>query len=660
MSASEESVRAFLRSQPATRPPDSPVRRALRTAMGAAIGRPYTPPEMAAEQDDIDRMGVQGAAFGLGDELAGLGAALVPGGKGYTEARAASAANLARIRRERPGQAAAAEAIGAIGTGVAGGTLRTAATAARAIEGADAVRKVGVIGRGLRLARGGAIAGGVYGAGNAEPGHRIEGGLEGAAVGAVAAPATAAIGAGIGGVVRPLARLAGRGVRAATGVPTPAARGMEYLLLDAERGGVSPTAAAARLDAATGPMAVADVLGPAAQGRVKVLGSIPSEGSTALRSALESRNQGQYQRLIGSLEESFGLPRGSFVADTESLVAQRAANAAPRYEAARAAGNVDDPLIREALGNRHFRAAYERGRDLADLARQPIPTLEEVTAEGGPGIPVRAIDWMKKGVDSVIRGGADGTGALDRETAKLLRGRLGEVLGRVDEIVPEYGAARRQFADDSELIDAMENGYNALSPAARREPAALPAAGTHAREMYNRGLMQSVVDRLGETAHNRNLVPRVIRNRNEEPVLRAALGDGGYDRLMRSLADEDAMSATHAAVRGGSDTAFKLAGQEEMGGVGPGPLKRIFNVVRHPVESVVEPLDEFFQRSATERSADALSPLLSAGADGDKAAAARTVDALRRLQALRIARAARSAETVKAAAAAAGAHSSGR
>lgn len=90
----------------------------------------------------------QGATFGFSDELAGLGAALMPGGRGYTEARDKARENLAQFREERPKTALLAEGIGGVATGILG----PAALARGGLMARQGLSRLGMASRG-RAAR---------------------------------------------------------------------------------------------------------------------------------------------------------------------------------------------------------------------------------------------------------------------------------------------------------------------------------------------------------------------------------------------------------------------------------------------------------------------------------------------------------------------------
>jgi DNA-binding transcriptional MerR regulator len=156
-------------------------------------GGPATEPTQASPVSDFLRMAAQGASLEFGDELAGLGAGLVPGGLTREQAQEASRERVAQIRQERP--------VMALGAEMLGGLVTTAAPAgllmrigAGGVKGAQALRQLGSatrfttsqqIGRlGAAATAQGAVEGGLAGVGMGTTGaERAERGLFGAAVG---------------------------------------------------------------------------------------------------------------------------------------------------------------------------------------------------------------------------------------------------------------------------------------------------------------------------------------------------------------------------------------------------------------------------------------------------------------------------------------------
>jgi hypothetical protein len=158
---------------------------------------------MSPDVDDYLRAAGMGASFGFLDELAGAGAAIVPGGKGYTEARDEvrenyDAANAAATGADQ-WKLSGAEAAGGISGALLGGGLVGAAAKAAGL-GRSAAAATGLGARALQGAKAGSVGGAVAGTGYSKE-NPVAGAVGGAVVGGAA-----------GGLIPPLARAAGAGV----------------------------------------------------------------------------------------------------------------------------------------------------------------------------------------------------------------------------------------------------------------------------------------------------------------------------------------------------------------------------------------------------------------------------------------------------------------
>jgi hypothetical protein len=141
---------------------------------------------MSPKLRDYLRAAGMGATFGFEDELAGLGAALVPGGQGYTEARNAVRHNAEAASAVAPKRMLAAELGGGLASSLAGGAVLGAETAGARL--------------GARLAAGaagGAAAGGTAGLGYSED-HPLASTAIGAGLGATLGVGLPLVGAGVG------------------------------------------------------------------------------------------------------------------------------------------------------------------------------------------------------------------------------------------------------------------------------------------------------------------------------------------------------------------------------------------------------------------------------------------------------------------------------
>jgi len=129
-----------------------PIGRGAAQVVAMLTGQPGLPnPDLARGVEDFGRAGIQSATFGFAPELAGLGAAIIPGGRGFREAHDASQQRIEDLREVAPGATLLSE--------LAGG-LTVPGLGAKAL-----VPRLGRVGAGATV---GAGAGGLFGLGEAE------------------------------------------------------------------------------------------------------------------------------------------------------------------------------------------------------------------------------------------------------------------------------------------------------------------------------------------------------------------------------------------------------------------------------------------------------------------------------------------------------------
>lgn len=444
-----------------------------------------------AEQPGIDLSGLartaaQGAALGFGEELEGLVAgagALAPGGRTPGEAFSAQVEearqDIERFREQRPGLAIGAELGGALIPsllpipGARAGLARAATTALRSPVGRAA------------------IEGGIAGLGAAEGGLTER--LPEAAIGTAAGGALGAAGRFIGG------RLPRR----------PRTRAAEELTEAAEREGTDLTALAERLRGQ--PDAIlpeaAEAGGPV-QALTRQVTRSQQPGARELRRTLQERARGVPGEVSELLEREAKLSSEDVFQTAEQLATSKQARAAPLYERAFNIEVSDEGLLRqldELFGFREFRNAYREGRRIAALEGVELPELFQRTREGvqltARAVPVQAIDYMKRGLNDLVESGLRSGRGITRQRARGLNQRMNRVLNQVDELVPEYKAARATYAGDAALEDvfgAAREGSRrlGLSPFLREDPRriqqVLRELTSSEQEFYRRGAIDVI------------------------------------------------------------------------------------------------------------------------------------------------------------------------
>jgi hypothetical protein len=232
---------------------------------------------------DFARSFAQGASFGFADELAGVGAALVPGGRGFDEAVEASRARIENLREVAPGATLLSEIAGGVGVPVGGGIGIARGLIGRGVPHVLA-GAAGGTGAGL-------LAGGLVGAGEAEGGplERLP---------------EAGIGAGIGAVA---GGLLGGATSAAAPVVGRAARWLGRELTPTVRPGMAVAKEAARAEA----VASRELAGQSRRGQRIAVGLAETSGAQkpTVRAAVEAEEAGireVREQMYRPLEEQFG------------------------------------------------------------------------------------------------------------------------------------------------------------------------------------------------------------------------------------------------------------------------------------------------------------------------------------------------------------------
>lgn len=188
--------------------------RRRRTEAGAQKEQPQAP--VSAGRTALDQ-GLQGATFGFADEItdrAGAGIAGLFTSEKYDdllkEARGMSKERLNAEMQQRPGLSITSNLAGGLLTGGAGATTKTGTAIANSLRSGNTAARV------TKGAVAGATSGGLYGAGSAEDGERLEGAGKGAALGGAFGAAIPIAGAAVNAGVKG-SQNAWKGVFARTG-----------------------------------------------------------------------------------------------------------------------------------------------------------------------------------------------------------------------------------------------------------------------------------------------------------------------------------------------------------------------------------------------------------------------------------------------------------
>jgi hypothetical protein len=359
-------------------------------------------------------------------------------------------------------------------------------------------------------------------------------------------------------------------------VREPRGRALEIMAQDFRVGGVDPADALRRLEAGE----IADdlnvtplELGLGPVRRTADVSTIASkEGDAVLLPRLGDRQSRVGDMASRALERASGQPREEGFAVLRQMVDARAAKADPAYKAAYAYGPIRNPetikAVNDLLARPRYRKAYEMARELAAEDGVVLPKLDMGDGQLAELPTVEALDKWKQGLDAEIQRGYGSENAIPKEMARKMRRNLRAVLDMVDLEVPAYGAARKEFGDESDLIEAFEAGRDITGMKLGELSQTLDELPAMARGAYERGVLAALQDEIeskgpnalmGDRARGVDIVGAVFGNGKQRKMYEAALGPQKLRQLVEDYTTVADMGRTNREVGKGSQTARRAA-----------------------------------------------------------------------------------------------------
>jgi hypothetical protein len=342
--------------------------------------------------------------------------------------------------------------------------------------------------------------------------------------------------------------------------------------------------AAAQQQAIPQPVTMADVAGPKVQSLAGTITRDPNEAGSAATKFLEQRHLGadpynpdaidtQKARISEALSDALGQGRVRQVA--EDLVDQRAKAAKPLYQAAEI-----KTIPYDTPGGQALLAALDR---IPQKAKNNANRILSISNEGGNqviwkqqgkklqlvAVPnVRRFNYIKQGLDQSIEREYDKETGRYSPEGKALIELKNEILSHLDNLVPEYKAARARFRGDTELLNALRQGrrFDRMTHDDVISEQAKLKTGTE-RELFRIGASEALRLRVNKSPHSADAVKQIYNSPEEIRKIREIARDpASFDALHKFLAQEGGMFKTGAKSIAGSETAARLAADADAGG----------------------------------------------------------------------------------------------
>lgn len=307
-----------------------------------------------------------------------------------------------------------------------------------------------------------------------------------------------------------------------------------------QKDGLTPDQALTRVQGAVrGEMTLADV-GENTAALLRRASQTAGQARDVTRAQLVQREQGRVPRVQDDLRQ---LMSGSqdFFTDVQDLMRQRSATAQPLYEAAfNKPVNLEPALIPEIekLRNRPsfhqaLLAAVKRMEDQGRFANDPSEIMR------GFHETKLALDDM---IEKHMRKG-------ETNQARSLIQMKNTMLRELETVVPEYGMARRTFAGDSEMIDAMNQGRNiyTLPEPEVRQLQQRFAGNPSEYDAFRAGISQAMLERLRNARPGTDPMSNIFPRDSENRIRRTFADDNAFNEFLRRLQEERTMLGTERA-----------------------------------------------------------------------------------------------------------------
>lgn len=420
-----------------------------------------------------------------------------------------------------------------------------------------------------RVATSGAVQGAVSGAGSADEGARGEGAVFGGLLGGtlgVAAPTIIRGGRQLFGSISDLA-----------GVSTDKARqwALDKLNMSLDESSPKDIATRIRKDIQLGiPPSVANVT----PGTVQLAESVVQRGgkpARELEKAIKLQQQGARDRVAGQVRR--GLQAKDFYKEEGRLVDDLRSDANTMYDAAYAVGDISDPVVDRVLQEPEFQKFFTKAQNILDKKRLAAeldpqgdpskyvlkPIYDPQTGQMVATPDVRTLDYIKQGIDAEIN---ELFSAGKSAEARALKDLRSQFVNRIDALVPEYKAARAEYAGDMEVLDALRLGrdeFNKLDPEQVQNLMANMSKGE--LNAFRTGVARNLYDQIMDPRQNIDAARRLIGSPQTRKAIESTFETPAQrDFFLAALEREAELFSAATQILKGSPTAKRTAMKEAL------------------------------------------------------------------------------------------------
>jgi hypothetical protein len=323
------------------------------------------------------------------------------------------------------------------------------------------------------------------------------------------------------------------------------------------------------------PYALADV-GANTRAYLDAANTIPSVGKATAKNFIEQRDKGILSRLTTDLQVAFG-SKAAFFDEFNALKQARSQLGGALYDRAL---KKDIPVTSELVSlmdRPSVKNAFVRAQELAKEQGVKLPDVQVVngklvTSDGSPvtSINTTFLHYVKMGLDDGIFTGKSPTSGIGSTQLNAFKDTRSKFLDLLDSSNTTYKNARRVWASDTSVMDAMEEGRTVFNKSPKDVDILLNDMKTMTKselEGLRLGTMQNLLDRIGGAqvadtvvGATGNPALKIINNPKNLKIIRETFpkdeaGDKSFSQFIKNLKTEVEMKSTSKQVLQGSQTA---------------------------------------------------------------------------------------------------------
>ena len=307
---------------------------------------------------------------------------------------------------------------------------------------------------------------------------------------------------------------------------------------------------------------------------------LPGQTKEQLENVIRNRQATRFNRLDENVVYALNGGYGRAGSVEKALTEQQKKVAGPLYQKAHSLSIDADKELIDVLDAAKKLGAYGEAKTIATAERYPF-TLENMTvgksttktnpltmapekvSGDASRLAVRDIDYVKRGLDTLIERETNEFGKVSSKGRAFISLK-NELLSKVDNLSPEFAAARQAFAGPAAVKSAIERGKNFW----REEPVRLQdeiAGMTESeKQAFKIGAAEGLRLKIGTPGGQTELL-NMWKNNNTQERLKAILGDDiKYAQIVNMIQNEGKLKSLESLGRG-SQTAQRLFANEDQG-----------------------------------------------------------------------------------------------